>query len=475
MGPGTDSELMSRETSLVPASAPADATAEPGGNAPAGAGDATVVSPWRSVVRSAGARALVIPVSALLGVINTRVIIDNFGQAAYAQYGLLVAVAALLPFTDLGMSAAIMNATGGSEHPSRDDHVRRVLITSIRVLVGSGAVLLVAVFVISGLGLWPALMGDGLLPGSGPRAAASCLALIALTLPIAFGQRVLTGLGKNHVTVLLNGLQTPIVLLVIVLMVRLDLGAGSYVAVVAYVATMALALAATLVAARLIRPAIGAAVRAVPKIRTVPGAKVLDVAWPMLILMTVLPIVNQSDRLVLSHVSDSANLATYNLAAQMYVPVWAVTTAGGIALWPIFARARARGHRTRQSPLALAAGFAAAAAAICLGISLLAPWLARLASGGRIDLPISILAAFSALMVSQAANYPLGMYMTDAAGLRSQAFRVVAMMPVNLGLSLTLGARYGAVGPVIGSAIGVFLFEVVGNWIYVRRRLAPGL
>jgi O-antigen/teichoic acid export membrane protein len=296
-----------------------------------------------------------------------------------------------------------------------------------------------------------------------------CLSLIGLTLPVAFGQRVMTGLGKNHITIALNGLQTPIVLLVLLLIVSLGLGDGGYIAVVPYVVTLVLSLSATLVAARMIRPAISSAVRATPRVHRVPGAKVFDVAWPMLMLMTLLPIANQSDRLVLSHVSDSGNLATYNLAAQMFLPVWQVTTAGGIALWSTFARARADGDRTKHSPIPLAAGFASAAFVVCMVISALSPWLVRLASGGQIDVPPSLLLAFSAVMVCQAANYPLGMYMTDAPGLRYQAIRVVFMLPINVGISLVLAARYGAVGPVVGTATGVFLFQVVPNWMYVRR------
>ncbi len=72
---------------------------------------------WKKVGRSAGVRVLVLPVSAILGIVNTRLIIEHFGQAAYAQYGLLVGIGSLLPFADLGVSAAVMNVVAGSDHP----------------------------------------------------------------------------------------------------------------------------------------------------------------------------------------------------------------------------------------------------------------------------------------------------------------------------------------------------------------------
>src|SRR5215213_5022639 len=96
---------------------------------------------WRAVLRSGGARLLVLPVSALLGIVVTRLLIDTYGPAAYAQYALLVGIGALLPFTDLGMSAAVTNAVAASSDPARDEALRRTLLTAVRVLLVSAAVL----------------------------------------------------------------------------------------------------------------------------------------------------------------------------------------------------------------------------------------------------------------------------------------------------------------------------------------------
>lgn len=79
--------------------------------------------------------------------------------------------------------------------------------------------------------------------------------------------------------------------------------------------------------------------------------------------------------------------------------------------------------------------------------------------------------AFSLLMVCQASKYPLGMYMTGARGLRFQAWAIVAMVPLNLGLSWVLAIWIGAPGPVFGSFIGVLVFQVLANSYYVRRDL----
>jgi O-antigen/teichoic acid export membrane protein len=399
----------------------------------------------------------------------TRLIVDRYGPDAYAQYGLLVGIGALLPFTDLGMSAAVMNAVAESPEPSRDEHVRRTLLTAIRVLLGSALLLTAVTLGITLLGGWHALFGAGLGSG-GSAAAAACLFLIALAIPVGIGQRMLIGLGRNHVAVLLLGLQTPIVLGVLLLVTWLGIRVPDAVAAIPYAVAFVLSVWCTWLAARRLRPVFRDAVRAVLRLRAERGAKVLDVAWPMLVQLVAVPLAMQSDRLVLSHVRGAGELARYTLAAQMFTPIWAVVNAAGFALWPVFARARARG--ASQSPFPLALGFAGAGLVASTVIAVASPWLAALATGGKVTVPAHLAVGFSALMLVQAAKFPLGMFLTDARGLRFQAAMIAAMLPVNLGLSVLLAGTFGAVGPVIASVVGVTVFELVANALYVRRRLA---
>ena len=435
------------------------------GSQTAGAGSAQ----WRAVLRSGGARLLVLPLSALLGIVVTRLLIDTYGPAAFAQYALLVGIGALLPFTDLGMSAAVTNAVAASPDPARDDLLRRTLLTALRVLLASAACLALLTALVSGLGLWPALLGDGLLAGSGPAVATACLLLIALGIPLGIGQRMLVGLGSNHVSILVLGVQTPLVLAVLALLVASGGGAGGAFPVAPYAVTLVLAGVCTWLAARRVRPVLGKAVRGVLRIRTERGAPVFHLAWPMLVQMVAVPLAMQSDRLLLSHLRPAAELAEYSLAAQMFIPIWALVNSAGLALWPVFARARAEGTSTTPFPMAWA--FAGSAALLAVSVAILSPWLAELATGGAVEIGGPLVLAFVVLMVLQAGKYPLGMYLTDARGLRFQAAMIAMMLPVNVGLSWVLTERVGAAGPVVGSIVGVLVFEVVANAVFVRRRL----
>ena len=57
-------------------------------------------------------------------------------------------------------------------------------------------------------------------------------------------------------------------------------------------------------------------------------------------------------------------------------------------------------------------------------------------------------------------------------GLRVQAFLVIPLLVVKLALSYALAVAIGAPGPVVASVVVVLLFQVVPNWVYVKRRIA---
>lgn len=422
----------------------------------------------RSVGGSAAARMLVLPVSALLGIVVTRLIIENYGEASYAQYMLLVGIVTLIPFADLGISASIMNATAAAEDPRTDRHLRGTLISAMRVLAGSATTLVIVALVLTLTGAWSTILGDGLDGRSGEIAAGLCLATLGLAMLVGFGQRILIGLGKNALSIIVGGLQTPIVLLVLFIAISSGWDFGPYVAVVSYASLILTGAISLFLANRRVRPILGQAWRDAWRIFSVRGDRIFDTAWPMLIQMVGLPLAMQSSRLVLSHVSGVDQLATYSLASQMFNPIFAVSVAASMALWPVFAKARSVG-KSDVSARSLSLLFAGFALVAVVAMSLLSGFLADLASGGRITLPIQLVLAFAVLMVVQAAKSPLGMYMTDAPGLRFQAYMVMGMLPVTVGLSILLAGTLGATGPVIASIVGVVIFQLTANWIYVSR------
>lgn len=433
-------------------------------------------SVWHTAAQSAGVKFLVLGVSAVLGLVTTRLLITHFGTDTYAQYGLLVAIGALLPFTDLGLGAPIINAVAESDDARCDDHLKMVLVSAIRALLVSMLVVIAVALVVAAVGGWPAVLGDALTEEYGPLAATLCLIFIGLAVPFGIGMRILTGQGRNHVAIAFTGLQSPVVLLTLLILVT-TVGStalvGSLVAVIPYVALLLIAIASTLMGGRLIHPTLSLAVSAARHWRRVRGAHIFDTAGPMMIIMISLPIGMQSDRIVLSHFATISQLAEYNMAAQFFTPIRALISAAGFTLWPIFAKARRSGQEA--SPLPAAGIFAMCAVTMCLVVSLLSPVLTQLASDGEITVSVPVLLSFSIYVVVQAATYPLGLYLTDASGLRFQALMVLAMIAVNLTMSILLTPTAGAAGPLIGSAVGILVFQLIANLLWIRRRTrAPG-
>ncbi len=84
--------------------------------------------------------------------------------------------------------------------------------------------------------------------------------------------------------------------------------------------------------------------------------------------------------------------------------------------------------RLREGPVDRNRPFTVLVAWVFTGASLLVagalcavlPWLTHFVSAGEISLGPMLIGSFVAFVAVQAAKYPLGMYMTDARGLRFQ-------------------------------------------------------
>lgn len=416
------------------------------------------------VVANAVSKAFVMGAAAIFSIVSTRLIIGHFGVAVYAEYGLLVSIASLMPFADLGLGAAIMNAVAEAESPDAR-RVGRVLLSAIRLLSLSAVVIVGVGAVITVGGWWPRLLGDGLLPGGG-LAALACAVLFALRLPLGVGQRLLNGLGLSHVQIRLQFLQAPLLLLSVLALMAVH-GSGRWLAPLSYVGAMVVAAGSVWLARHRVGDNLRWAVARIGRVASVRGERTMHVAWPMLAQTMVLPIAFQSDRLLLSHLGTTQNLAEYNLGSQMFGMILQCMTAAAIALWPIFARARSRSEV--RSPFRLSAAFGAGTLALALAMSALLPWIVPVISAGRISLSPWMLFAFVVFVLMEGIKYPLGMYMTDARGLRFQIIPILVLVPLNVAISWALIPTLGAAGPVMGSAVAVFLLQVIPYAWYVRR------
>lgn len=425
-------------------------------------------SPWRGIGSAAIAKVLVMVVTGVVALFTSRLILQYYGVEAYAQYGLLASLPALVPFADLGIAAVIINAAAEADDPREDRLLRRTITSAVRVLLVAGTVIALAGIVLTALNLWPMLLGPGLLAG-GNWVAGACVVILGLTLPLTIGARLLIGLGRNTLQILAQALTAPLILALVGFCVLAGIPAGEQLAIFAYLAAAVVATTCLCIAARILAPQIGIAIRAVPRVAAEPGVRVMNLAVPMLVQMLALPVAMQTARILISHLGGATELADYNLGSQLFGIAIQTIGAAGIALWPMYARARAT-HRI-DSPFAPTLWFLVGGLAVAGALALLSPWFVELISAGELVLDPLLIAAFVAFVAVQAAKYPIGMYMTDVRGLRFQMLPTVLMIPISLGMSFWLIPSLGAAGCVLAITVAVALCQVVPNVIYVQHDL----
>lgn len=424
---------------------------------------------WSKLGTTAGIKVLVLGMTGIFAIITSKLIISHFGTDAYAQYGLLSSFPSLLPFADLGIAAVVINVIAESKSPKTDENVRRAILTALRILLASGGTIIVVALVITLCGWWPVLLGNAVMGQGGDIAAFLCLAIFGLALPLSIGQRILVGMERTGTQVLSQVVVAPLILAAVAISIAISAPVGSYLAVFSYGASAVNSIICLIIAAKLISPQLGAAIKAIPRFKSHPGVRVVHLAWPMLFQMVALPIAMQSDRLLLSHLTHGPELAEYNMASQLFGMILQTIASAGIVMWPIYAKARAA--KRIESPLVPTMIFAGGGFAMAAVLALISPWLVSFISSGKITLDWWMLVGFVVFVTLQAAKYPAGMYMTDKRGLRFQVIPILILVPLNIAISWALIYVVGAAGPIIGSAISVALCQVIPNLLYVQRDL----
>lgn len=432
----------------------------------------------QSLLRAAGARALALPVSASFSLVTLSIVIRSAGESAFALIAVIMSLMVLLPFADVGVGAAVVNAAAASPDPRTDRHLQRVLLTSFRTVGASAGVGLILDVVLTRLGVWPRLIGAGVANGQVNLAAGGAVALMMLALPFGVGQRLLLGLARTGTSMLLQAVGPPVALLWTVAAVHADAGLPVLAAAVP-AGMLVTALLQLVVAVR--TSGIGAAklIAQLPRRRQHPGVSIRATAGPMIVVSIGLPLALQTDRLILAHVAPLDAVASYALALQVYLPVWSVMSAAGLALWPVFARRRASLDEDVRALGVAVVVFTAIGACGGLVLTLAAPPVAALVGHGSVSVPVLLAGSFGLLLLAQSAQLPVGMYLMSPPALRAQAWFVMAMVPVSVAVSIPLAARYGAVGPVLGSVTAILVCQVAPGltYVHVRRRRshrAPG-
>lgn len=419
-----------------------------------------------------GARALTMVISLICGVLTTRMIMGEGGVETFALYTLLTTLPSLLTFTDLGSGAVLVNAVATSDDVRSDLKLRAQVTAVGRVLISFAgcAMALNVLLVVSGG--WDVVFG---VVGGGRGASLAafyCITVFCCGIPFGIWTRIMLGQGRNHIVILLQGFISPLTMTGVWVMLRFGgRQFDPYLAIASYGASFLVAVLGTFLVVASTAPLIPAAARTLLQVRRHPSVRVMDVGWPMLAQMVTYPIAVGSQRYVIAQLGSPVDVAEYGVAGQVFFALNGLVMAGGLALWPYYARSRHRGE-ARRGPFVLSVVFATAAAAATAAVFLFGPWLFRFVTNGELVVRPSTIMTFGLMITMTAAVYPLGMFIMDKPGIRFQVIPTLCMAILSLCLSIYLTPILGIGGPLLGTSLALAVCQVVPYALYIGRHRA---
>ncbi|MGX7694814.1 lipopolysaccharide biosynthesis protein [Gordonia polyisoprenivorans] len=411
---------------------------------------------------SALARVLVLPVAGACSLGGARLITHDYGIEVFSAYALVASLLFLLPVSDLGFGAAVTNAASKMEEdPSGFVGCLRFAQNRLRLF----AIVGIFVTIVAGFaGIWPTILGLERHAWSvwGPSAA---IVVFFVTMPLALWTRILIGLRRNAVAVFAQGIG-GIATVAVIGVTALSNLSPLFLLLAPAVAVPAGNLTSMMIAKQdsRVRTAMGAALDG-------SGRSSERMAASAFIVTAILPVITQTDRLVLSNVSNLEEVAAYSAVALIYAPAVSISQLASRSLWGEFASVR--GDSKSERVLLNRGLIVCSAMGAIIGLSLvvLGPYVTRLAVGTTLDLPPGLFISFGLLVFVQSIIGVFGMYLTDARGFRLQAWCVCFTAIGSVGLGVELCERLGAIGAVISSIVALVLIFLLPIGVESARRL----
>lgn len=422
-----------------------------------------------SAIYSTAARLLTMMISLVCGILSARLVLGTAGTEWYALMTLLIALPTLITFSDLGAGAVVVNSVATTKHVNTDEHLIRQVTTVARVIL----LFVAAIFIISTALLltdnWNVALGTASSVPYAAQAAWVCTLVYCCTASLGLWQRILLGLGRNPIIILLQGLISPVSLVVVWLVLTYGSQvAFSFLALGTFGATLLVAAIGTVVADRLTLPMMRVVARRVFAVRRFRGVRVMNVGWPMFAQLLAAPMSITLPRYILAQSASALALAQYALAGQVFFALQALVSAAGVSLWPMFAKARTQGTSVR-GPHVLSALFGLGLLAATGFVVLIGPWFFAVVSDNQVAVPTAIIVSFGVMITMQAVVYPLGMFIMDGPGIRFQVIPAIAMTVSTVALSILTTPTFGVPAPLLSNAASVLVFQVVPYLVYIRR------
>lgn len=417
----------------------------------------------KGMARGGAVRMAVLPASAVFSVLTARVTISSTGLEAYGYVNTVAMLFHLLPFADLGVGVAVTNAVarrhlgpdGGEKAYLAFLGALRVLIVVCLFLIGAMALLVYSGMLTSWLGL-PPYVAEG-----GETAMFVALATWSCAIPLSLGYRLLVGNGDNTILAL-GTIIAPVTTLLYSYGLHLVGGPDLLFAVGPALGILLTNLFSTACGARAVRLPGKRLLQQLPRFREHPGGRVVDTAWPMLLITTAFAVTLYSHRVLLANLVDPKELAVYALVVQLFLPAWSVVRMSGTILWSEFASGRSLRRTWVRANILLGVVSVIGAA----GLYVVGPLVVDIMSpDSDITGSDSFFLAFGVLLIVMGVDLAQTMLLVSAPALRRRAGFAVAACVVFAGLCVPAIRYLGAEGIIWLTCATFFLLQAVPNFV----------
>lgn len=427
---------------------------------------------YSAVVRAGGARVVAMGVGFILTAQAARLVYAEAGPRGFGFAMLISTIQLLIPFADLGLGAPVINAVA-----KRDTHggayVYAVIVRALRLLAGVSSLITFLAVILSATGILQEL-GSSFLdpnPGNGTILAMAIM-MIAWSFPLGLGYRILIGLEKTHLAIILGPLAQASTLAFVAVSPLLFGGAPVY--LFAWPLGVLIMNGITFIVAK------RALATAVPKPPDFSSRSVrislFGTSLAMLFINIATPITLQSHRTILAALGSPAQLAEYSVAAQLQAPLVGLVVALATPLWPMYARLRVDGKGQILSLWSRASlGFLALGILLAIGFVVVEPFYTRYVTRSQDSVSTSLVTSLALLTVTLAVLYPTLMLLNEGAGIRLQAVTATAAAAVAVPLGTALVPSAGSAGPIIATVAAIIICQLVPLTWYVWRRLPSSI
>ena len=414
------------------------------------------------MVSGAAARIFSFLPTAAATFLASRFIIAHFGVPAFNGFTIAESLIVLVPLNDMGVGSAVTSAFASGD-PLRSE-AEGVTLAAGRILAGSALALSFVSLIVAAGGWWQPLLGRA---SYGGWFFGLAMVFFAVGFLPGLSQGMLLGVHRNHVTVLVQTLITPAVLIGVLLLIAVK-GDGRWVVTLPSAALALVNVLLAVIATRITKFSWRNLLRKLPRRHKYPGGKVRGIAGPRFILSLAVPLALQNDRIVLSHIAPPKDVAAYGVCFQIFAPITALIAAAAAPLWPIYIASKAKGSsgpRVVWTTLV----FFGPTLAICAVLVPLSGPIGSLIGKGEVHLGLMLPIAAASMTAMSAAAFPVAMFLTSPKELRFVAIINVIGLPLNVALSIVLAKAMGAPGPLFATTIVVFgQLLAAGYYIHTR-------